>query len=240
MSCCRPILLASALAAIALSAASCSQPASRESDLSPHEAPYGLNLVITGDGRGEIRIVPPDVICRSDCSQTFNSPVSVTLTVTVEEGSAIGSWGGACSSAGTTRQCLLRVEDAVTAHLQLTGEPQPDDENDSSGPDENEDGSEEDGISDDDERDEEKRGKKGKGENDTDPRGDKDEDQDAGGKNEDKGDNDRNNGENNDDSEKDAESDEGGADEEGRELLPRKPVDVDLTFEERHNFENSS
>ncbi|MEX2541095.1 MAG: Ig-like domain-containing protein [Trueperaceae bacterium] len=81
-----------------------------------------LGLQVSGDGRGSVRVVPPDVICVDDCSQGFETAVNASLTVTLEEGSAVKGWGGACSGE-SGRYCQIPVAGQVDVALTLVRPP---------------------------------------------------------------------------------------------------------------------
>ncbi|MEX2534115.1 MAG: Ig-like domain-containing protein [Trueperaceae bacterium] len=82
-----------------------------------------LALQMNGDGDGSVRIVPPDVTCNDDCTHGFPTPVNVSLTVTLAEGSVVKEWGGACSDSATRRYCQLPVEGQTSATLTLVRPP---------------------------------------------------------------------------------------------------------------------
>jgi hypothetical protein len=121
----RSAIVGSSLMTVVLLLASCSQPVSRGNDLVPTQGPHSLALDIEGDGQGDVRIVPPDVNCADDCSQSYESPVTVSLTVTPAAGSRVDAWGGACAGAGSARQCSIRVEGRISASLVMTADSAP-------------------------------------------------------------------------------------------------------------------
>ena len=79
---------------------------------------YTLSVSRSGTGQGTLTSSPAGINCgpsSNTCSATFASGTVVTLTATPSEGSAFGSWGGACS--GTSSSCTVTMSSnrSVTA-----------------------------------------------------------------------------------------------------------------------------
>lgn len=60
-----------------------------------------------GSGRGTVKSQPTGIDCGGDCSETYTSGTSVTLTSTPKPGYVVGNWEGACG--GTDPVCVLSM-----------------------------------------------------------------------------------------------------------------------------------
>jgi hypothetical protein len=80
---------------------------------------YSLTVTKAGTGGGTVTSSPAGIICGVDCSESYASGTSVTLTATSAAGSTFGGWSGACAGAGT---CTLIMTEArsVTAAFNTT------------------------------------------------------------------------------------------------------------------------
>ena len=58
---------------------------------------------------------PWGIECGSDCSETYEDGLVVTLTATPEPGSAFTGWGGACSGTAATCSVSMSAARSVTA-----------------------------------------------------------------------------------------------------------------------------
>jgi len=59
---------------------------------------YTLSVFKSGTGSGTV--IGPGINCGSDCSESYNSGTSVTLTASPASGSTFAGWSGACSGTG--------------------------------------------------------------------------------------------------------------------------------------------
>lgn len=65
--------------------------------------PVTYALTVTRTGSGSVTSAPAGIACGSDCSESYSSGTSVTLTATPASGYTFGGWGGACAgTAGCT------------------------------------------------------------------------------------------------------------------------------------------
>lgn len=66
-----------------------------------------LTVTASGAGTGSVTSAPQGISCPSQCSSTFVSGSSVTLTAAPASGAGFGGWTGACS--GTSPSCTLTI-----------------------------------------------------------------------------------------------------------------------------------
>ncbi len=89
-------------------------------------ASYALNVTNTGSGYGSVASSPPGISCyvpepniyylvAPDCSESYTSGTSVTLTATPAFGSAFAGWSGACTNASGTCTVSMSAAKTVTA-----------------------------------------------------------------------------------------------------------------------------
>ncbi len=76
---------------------------------------YTLTINKSGTGSGTVISSDNLVNCGTNCSATFNSVSSITLTATSNNGSFFAGWSGACS--GTSLTCLLNLTEDMTASV---------------------------------------------------------------------------------------------------------------------------
>jgi uncharacterized repeat protein (TIGR02543 family) len=74
---------------------------------------FALSVSVVGSG--SVGSSPSGITCGSDCSETYASGTSITLTATPASGYIFAGWGGAC--AGTSASCSvsMTVARSVTA-----------------------------------------------------------------------------------------------------------------------------
>ncbi|MBI2632071.1 hypothetical protein HYW75_03645, partial [Candidatus Pacearchaeota archaeon] len=72
---------------------------------------YTLTVTTSGSGI----VAGTGINCGSDCSESYNSGTSVTLTATASSGSTFSGWGGACSGTGSTCTVTMNAAKSVTA-----------------------------------------------------------------------------------------------------------------------------
>jgi hypothetical protein len=76
----------------------------------------GIALTVTTSGPG--KVTAPGVACPGDCGQRY-PPGPVTLTA-VPTGPGRVLWGGACSEAGTAKQCVVTLDEARSVSAAFT------------------------------------------------------------------------------------------------------------------------
>ena len=76
---------------------------------------HTLSVVKMGGGNGTVASNPAGVACGSDCSESYASGTSVTLTATATAGSTFAGWTGACAGAAATCQVTVLAATTVTA-----------------------------------------------------------------------------------------------------------------------------
>ena len=60
----------------------------------------GFTLTVTRSGNGMVTSNPPGIQCSGDCTETYNSGTTVTLTATPSRNFVFIGWGGDCSGTG--------------------------------------------------------------------------------------------------------------------------------------------
>ncbi len=81
---------------------------------------YTLTVTKTGTGSGTLTSSDGGINCGSDCSESYSSGTSVTLTTTPSTGSTFASWGGDCSSCGTNTACGITMNADKTCTATFT------------------------------------------------------------------------------------------------------------------------
>ena len=81
---------------------------------------FALTVGKAGTGSGTVTSSPAGISCGSDCSESYASGTSVTLTASAAGGSTFAGWSGACSGTGT---CTVSMTAAlsVTATFNTSG-----------------------------------------------------------------------------------------------------------------------
>jgi len=64
-------------------------------------ATYTLTLAKSGTGSGTVTSSPTGITCGTDCTQSYSSGTTVTLTAATATGSTFTGWSGACTGTGT-------------------------------------------------------------------------------------------------------------------------------------------
>ncbi|MGI8518497.1 MAG: InlB B-repeat-containing protein [Acidimicrobiia bacterium] len=80
---------------------------------------FVLTVTKAGAGSGTVTTSPAGIKCGSDCTETYTSGTTVTLTARVGRGSTFTGWSGACSGTGS---CVVSMTAAksVTATFSST------------------------------------------------------------------------------------------------------------------------
>lgn len=68
---------------------------------------HTLSVTKTGTGSGTVTSSPAGINCGADCSESYGSGTSVTLTASPVTGSTFAGWSGACSGTGS---CILTMD----------------------------------------------------------------------------------------------------------------------------------
>jgi len=76
-------------------------------------------LTVTRAGSGTVTSAPAGINCGADCSESYNSGTSVTLTAAPASGSTFSGWSGACAGAGTG-SCTVSMTAARSATATFT------------------------------------------------------------------------------------------------------------------------
>ena len=74
-----------------------------------------LSVVRAGVGTGSVSSSPPGISCGTDCSETYDSGTSVTLTATAAGGSTFFGWIGCDTVSGATCTVTMSAARTVTA-----------------------------------------------------------------------------------------------------------------------------
>lgn len=77
--------------------------------------PFALSVTKSGNGQGTVTSSPAGISCGSDCSESYTSTTSVTLSAAPTAGSSFSGWSGSgCSGTGTCT-LLMNTSTSVTA-----------------------------------------------------------------------------------------------------------------------------
>ncbi len=80
---------------------------------------YGLQVSLSGDGRGIVTSSPPGITCGSTCFWNFASGSVVRLHATADTASLFGGWTGGCSGLGN--ECAITVGGYVSVGASFRG-----------------------------------------------------------------------------------------------------------------------
>ena len=81
---------------------------------------FALTVGKAGTGSGTVTSSPAGISCGSDCSESYASGTSVTLTASAVGGSTFAGWSGACSGTGTCTVSMTAAR-SVTATFNTSG-----------------------------------------------------------------------------------------------------------------------
>jgi hypothetical protein len=76
---------------------------------------FALTVGKTGAGSGTVTSSPAGITCGADCSESYNSGTTVTLTAAAASGSVFGSWSGCNSVSGAICTVTMSAAKTVTA-----------------------------------------------------------------------------------------------------------------------------
>lgn len=80
-----------------------------------NQPPTTYTLSVSKSGSGTVTSDLPGINCGSDCSESYSSGTSVTLTATPDSGWTFSGWGGACSGTGATCTVSMTSDKSVSA-----------------------------------------------------------------------------------------------------------------------------
>ena len=78
-------------------------------------------LTVNRSGAGQVQSAPSGIDCGLDCTGTYPSGTSVTLTATPAPGGAFHAWDGACDANAEAHQCVVTLERETTVRAYFTG-----------------------------------------------------------------------------------------------------------------------
>jgi hypothetical protein len=87
----------------------------------PGPAPVTYTLTVQKAGTGSGTVTASGVSCGTDCSQTYASGTSVTLSVTPASGSTFAGWSGGCSGTGTCTVSMTAARSVTATFNTSTG-----------------------------------------------------------------------------------------------------------------------
>ncbi|NVN92787.1 MAG: hypothetical protein HXX11_19625 [Desulfuromonadales bacterium] len=79
---------------------------------------YPLTVSKVGSGVGTLSSDPEGIDCGTDCSESYSSDTTVTLTATPEAGSHFSGWGGSCTGSGSCAPVMSSTR-TVTAEFSI-------------------------------------------------------------------------------------------------------------------------
>ncbi len=83
---------------------------------------FPLDVSRAGTGSGTVTSSPAGISCGSDCSESYASGTSVTLTASPAAGSTFAGWSGACSGTGACNVSMTEAR-SVTATFNTSAPP---------------------------------------------------------------------------------------------------------------------
>lgn len=87
----------------------------------PPPPPGSFNLSVSRSGNGSGTVAGPGISCGSDCSETYNQIISVTLSATADSGSTFASWSGCGSVNGNNCTVTMNQNRSITATFNASG-----------------------------------------------------------------------------------------------------------------------
>lgn len=81
--------------------------------------PIQIDLALSVQGNGRVGSQPTGIDCPTDCSETYNSGTTVTLTAMPDPVHVLSSWTGAACTTGNTCQFDILQTTTVTASFEL-------------------------------------------------------------------------------------------------------------------------
>ncbi len=83
--------------------------------------PTTYDFYVGKSGSGKITSSDGKISCGIDCYEKYAAGTRVTLAATPDSGSTFSSWGGACSSAGTSLSCTVTMDGAKSVSAVFAG-----------------------------------------------------------------------------------------------------------------------
>jgi hypothetical protein len=77
---------------------------------------YILTVSKAGIGSGTVTSSPVGITCGTDCSQSYNYNIKVTLTATPATGSAFSGWSGACTGTGACVVTMTAAKSVIATY----------------------------------------------------------------------------------------------------------------------------
>ena len=90
-------------------------PAFKQERVFTPEASSNYSLTVTSGSGGMVTSIPAGINCGTDCSETYASGTSVTLTATPATGHVFSGWSGTCTDTGGTCNLSMNAAKSVTA-----------------------------------------------------------------------------------------------------------------------------
>ena len=81
--------------------------------------PVTLTVATTGDGAGTVTSAPQGIACGADCSASYSSGATVTLTADAASSSVFTGWSGCDRVADTSCTVTMNASRSVTAGFKL-------------------------------------------------------------------------------------------------------------------------
>ena len=87
---------------------------------SPPVETFMLSVSKAGSGGGAVTSGPAGINCGADCSEVYNSGLSVKLTATPDATSTFTGWSGACSGTGTCVVTMDAAKSVMATFMRIT------------------------------------------------------------------------------------------------------------------------